>query len=149
MGNLLKSAKLDGFFTNHSLRRTGTTRLFRAGVDKKIVKEYTGHVSDAVDKYQITSEAQNEEVCKILGGESKAKCNETAMDCVEQIDRKSACNNSIKPAATSGGPQSNGSNMKTSITVQKDEEVVNLLTSLMRARGKGKAKITIELDFSE
>ena len=71
VGKLLKTAQLDGFFTNHSLRRTGTTRLFRASVERKIVKEYTGHVSDAVDKYQVTSEAQNEELCKILGGQNK------------------------------------------------------------------------------
>ena len=60
VGNLLKDAKLDGFFTNHSLRRSGTTRLFQAGVDRKLVKEYTGHTSDAVDKYQITSAGQRE-----------------------------------------------------------------------------------------
>ena len=48
---LLKSAKLDGYFTNHSLRRSGTMRLFQAGVDRKIIKEYTGHQSDALDKY--------------------------------------------------------------------------------------------------
>ena len=40
---LLKNAKLDGFFTNHSLRRSGTTRLFNNGVDRKLVKEFTGH----------------------------------------------------------------------------------------------------------
>ena len=28
---LMKAAKIEGFFTNHSLRRTGGTRLFRAG----------------------------------------------------------------------------------------------------------------------
>ena len=55
---LLKSAELDGYFTNHSLRRSGTTRLFQAGVERKIVKEYTGHTSDAVDQYQITSADQ-------------------------------------------------------------------------------------------
>ena len=36
--NLLKSAKLDGYFTNHSLTCTGTTRLFQAGVDRNIIK---------------------------------------------------------------------------------------------------------------
>ena len=54
--NLLKNAKLDGFFTNHSLRRSWTTRLFNNGVDRKLVKEYTGHRSDAVDAYQVTSD---------------------------------------------------------------------------------------------
>ena len=58
VGKMLKSAELDGYFTNHSLHRSGTSRLFQAGIDRKIVKEYTGHVSDAVDKYQITSAEQ-------------------------------------------------------------------------------------------
>ena len=33
VNEMLKSAELDGFFTNHSLRCTGTSRLFQAGVD--------------------------------------------------------------------------------------------------------------------
>ena len=53
---MLKSANLDGFFTNHSLRHSGTSRLFQNGVDRKLVKEYIGHVSDAVDCYQVTSD---------------------------------------------------------------------------------------------
>ena len=61
---MLKDAKLDGFFTNHSLRRTGTTRLFQKGVDRKLIKEFTGHTSDAVDNYQVTSDAQREEMSR-------------------------------------------------------------------------------------
>ena len=73
VGKLLKDAKLDGFFSNHSLRRISTTRLFQAGVDRKVIKEFTGHVSDVVDKYQITSVNQKEEMSKIIGG---AECKE-------------------------------------------------------------------------
>ena len=61
---LMKTAGIEGFFTNHSARRTGGTRLFRAGVPRKLVKEATGHTSDAVDKYQITSDAQREMMSK-------------------------------------------------------------------------------------
>ena len=49
MKEIAKEAKLEGFITNHSLRRTGTTRLFRGGVDRKLVKEFSGHTSDAID----------------------------------------------------------------------------------------------------
>ena len=63
---LMKEGQIDGFFTNHSLRRSGGTRLFRAGVDRKIVKEITGHRSDAVDAYQITSDEQREMCSKII-----------------------------------------------------------------------------------
>ena len=51
VGDLMKKGDIEGYFTNHSLRRTGSTRLFRAGVDRKLVKEVTGHKSDAVDVY--------------------------------------------------------------------------------------------------
>ena len=30
---------------------TNATHLFQAGIDHKIVKEVTGHVSDAINKY--------------------------------------------------------------------------------------------------
>ena len=66
---LMQSAGIEGFFTNHSTRRTGGTRLFRAGVQRKLVKEATGHSSDAIDKYQITSDEQREMMSKIIAGD--------------------------------------------------------------------------------
>ena len=65
---LMKEAKIEGFFTNHSLRRSGSTRLFRAGIDRKLVKEATGHRSDAIDKYQITSDEQREAMSRVISG---------------------------------------------------------------------------------
>ena len=44
-------------------------RLFGAGVQCKLVKEATGHRSDAVDKYEITSDNQREMMSKIMAGE--------------------------------------------------------------------------------
>ena len=41
--DIMKEAKIEGFFSNHSLRCSGGTRLFRRGVDRKLVKECTGH----------------------------------------------------------------------------------------------------------
>ena len=69
MKDLLSNAKIDRYFTNHSLRRSGGTRLFQAGVERKLVKEVTGHSSDAVDCYQITSDQQREKISKIIAGE--------------------------------------------------------------------------------
>ena len=66
MKDVLRNAKLDGFFTNHSLHRTGTSQLFQAGIDKKLVKDYSGHRSDAPDQYQIISEQQKETISKVL-----------------------------------------------------------------------------------
>ena len=64
---MLHNSKLDGYFTGHSLRRSGISRLFQAGVDRKIIKELSGHRSDAVDCYAVTSDEQKAEVSRILG----------------------------------------------------------------------------------
>ena len=75
MSEACRKAKIEGFITNHSLRRTGTTRLFRNGIDRKLIKEFTGHSSDAVDAYAITSDQQHEQISKILTS-SKDKSDE-------------------------------------------------------------------------
>ena len=68
--NLLASAAIDGYFTNHSLRRSGATRLFQANVDWKLVKEATGQEcsSDAVDTYQVTSDQQRQKLSEVIAG---------------------------------------------------------------------------------
>ena len=38
----METAGIVGFYTNHSARCTGGTRLFRAGMQRKLVKETTG-----------------------------------------------------------------------------------------------------------
>ena len=65
---LLSDAKIDGYFMNHLLRRTAPTRLFQAGIERKIFKEITGHRSDAIECYQVTSEDQQRNVSKIISG---------------------------------------------------------------------------------
>ena len=68
VGNLLKSANLDGHFTNHSLRRSGTSCLFQSDVDKRLIKEFTGHRSDALDQYELTSRDQRQFISDVIGG---------------------------------------------------------------------------------
>ena len=91
---LVKRAKIDRFFTNHSLRRSGGTRLFRAGIDRKLVKEHTGHRSDAVDSYQVTSHDQRKLMSNVIQGEivpkveqNNKKVNETGIDYAGQNDK--------------------------------------------------------------
>ena len=43
--NMCKEAKIEGQFTNHSLRATGATQLFRNNVPEKVIQEFTGHRS--------------------------------------------------------------------------------------------------------
>ena len=46
---------MEGFFTNHSLQKVAPLDCFRLVLNT--IKELTGHVSDAVDAYQMTSQA--------------------------------------------------------------------------------------------
>ena len=62
----MEAAGIKGYFTGHSLRRSGGSHLFQAGVQRKLVMETTGHTSDAVDTYQITSDEQHQKISKIL-----------------------------------------------------------------------------------
>ena len=80
---LMDRAKIAGFFTNHSLRHSGGTRLFRAGVDHKLIKKVTGHRSDAVDSYQITSIEQ-----KMMSNVLKGKNKSESQAIVEKVEDK-------------------------------------------------------------
>ena len=118
--SIMEKAKIEGFLTYHSLRRSGGTRLFVAGVDRKLVKEMTGHTSDAVDCYQITSEEQKKRMCQIIanthvegvgnskGPDSEEKSEESTVKSnitVMQIEPKEAksCNCDSKATASNVG----------------------------------------------
>ena len=62
-----KSAGIEGYRTNHSLRATATTRLYKAGVDEQLVMECTGHHSvDGVRCYKRTNDKQREALSDII-----------------------------------------------------------------------------------
>ena len=53
----MKTADIPGYFTNHSLRATATTRLYDAQIDEATIMEQTGHRStDGVRAYKRSSE---------------------------------------------------------------------------------------------
>ena len=59
----------EGYYTNHSLRRTCATRLFQEGLDEQRIMAITGHRStDAVRMYKTISVTQEEEASDILQG---------------------------------------------------------------------------------
>jgi hypothetical protein len=64
---MFKEAKLSKHATNHSLRATGATELYRCGVPENIIKERTGHKSlDGVRAYERTTVEQQRAVSRIL-----------------------------------------------------------------------------------
>ena len=60
-------AGVEGNKTNHSLRATGATTLFRASVPEKLIQQRTGHRSvEALRQYEHTTTSQHEKVSKVL-----------------------------------------------------------------------------------
>ncbi len=56
VGNLMSRISREGRFTNHSLRVSAATRMFNDGIEEQVVKEKTGHHSDAIRAYKCTAE---------------------------------------------------------------------------------------------
>ena len=74
MKRLCNGIGLEGHYTNHSLRRTCATRLFREGVEEQQIMSITGHRSTkAVRLYKETSHEQQEETSKIIQNAKKFK----------------------------------------------------------------------------
>ena len=75
--------------TNHSLRATGATALFSAGVPERLIRDVTGHQSNALHLYERPSLAQKEAVSGILvqGNNSFAKE-------MQKIDAGGSCSTS-------------------------------------------------------
>ena len=63
-------AGISGKKTNHSLRVTGATSLFEAGVPEKLIQQRTGHRSlESLRMYERVSDNQEMVVSKILSGD--------------------------------------------------------------------------------
>ena len=135
----MEDAKIEGFFTNHSLRRSGGTHLFNAGIDRKLVKEAMGHTSDAVDAYQITSEKQREIMSKVISEdpsigaeqhnfkkkeENEVKITESNVKCLVIKNQKSAGDISVTAA-----------------------NVTDLIEKIMKSTKKGKTVIKLEIEI--
>ena len=130
MRDMLKDAGLDGFFTNHSLRRTAAMRLFRAGQNVKLIKEVTGHVSNAVEKYEMTSDQQCMDISSILQAEPIEKIK-------DQSDQEFDKNSTINVELNEVGEKSN-SNM-----------IANVIESTVKSIGNRKAWLTLHIDLIE
>ena len=146
ISKMMSEAGYEGFYSGHSLRRSGTSRLFRAGVQRKLVKECTGHLSDAVDKYQITSDEQREMMSKILHSGPGAVSTQTS------LPMKSVCGTVVNQ---------NPKNVTKNVDVKTEESsegcnacncskkqfggLIEHIVSSVNATGKAKIKIEIEI----
>ena len=66
MDAMCKEAGIKEKKSNHSLRATGATALFNAGVPEKLIRDVTGHRSKALELYERPSLKQQQSVSRIL-----------------------------------------------------------------------------------
>ena len=63
---MCKDAGLPGFYSNHSLRSTSATKLYRNDFDEQLIQEIMGHRSLAVWSYKRTCNSQRKEASNCL-----------------------------------------------------------------------------------
>ena len=67
-------AKIQGKFTNHSLRATSASRMYHQNIPEQVIKEITGHKSECVRTYKHTNKELLEKASNsISGGEVVGK----------------------------------------------------------------------------
>ena len=137
--DLMKQANIEGFFTNHSLRRSGGTRLFRAGIDRKLVKETTGHSSDAVDKYQITGHDQRKMISTVLQG-----CNVAESDKV--VEKNEAGKVKIVQVEPIEEKTQKNVDVCTGVTQENVGQIVCQLINKIKNKGKTVIRLEIEIN---
>jgi hypothetical protein len=72
VSEMCKLTEIPGHHTNHSLRATGATELYTAGVPEKIIQERTGHrLVECLRMYEHTSDKQQHAVSTILSSSSE------------------------------------------------------------------------------
>ena len=93
--DICHEAGITGRKTNHSLRATGASELFAAGVPEKIIKERTGHRAlDALHVYEHTTSTQHQAVSTILGSRNKVSFQEALFTLsVNSASKSSPVNN--------------------------------------------------------
>ena len=63
---MMEEGGIEGHFRNHSTRKSTCTRLFQEGIDPQLIKEQTGHKSEAVMRYKKSNLAMKKQVSDML-----------------------------------------------------------------------------------
>ena len=86
--NLCKAAGIKRK-TAHCLRVTCVSKLFNSGVEEKLIRERTGHRSNALFAYEKTSEKKVSHVSALLGAETKTENKEEKLKCNRYEEKSS------------------------------------------------------------
>ncbi len=107
---MCRNGGIAGTKSNRSLRATGATELYRAGVPEKIIKQRTGHRSvESLRKYEHTCTTQHQAVANILSSDT------TTSYSTQMSQLQSKSENCISINKT---PTMNFSNCTVNITIQ-------------------------------
>lgn len=94
--DICKEAKVNGKKTNHSLRATGVSNLFQAGVLEKLIQQRLGHHSlEGLRQYQRTSLDQEKTVSRLLTSGSTVAYQQLSMQAEAQPQQPSGLNNNF------------------------------------------------------
>lgn len=75
------AADISGHTTNDSLRATGASYMFQAGVPEKLVQQRTGHCSlMGLRQYEHTTTEQQRAVCQILSADNGETCKNSSIE---------------------------------------------------------------------
>ena len=90
---LCEMAKIEGRFSNHSLRATSASRMFHQNIPEQVIKEITGHKSDCVRVYKRTNKDLLQKASNCIGGVLTAESvgSDVTMKEVVKIDEKQEC----------------------------------------------------------
>ena len=65
--DMFKDSRIEGYFTNHNIRASGTAALFDASIPEAVIQKRTGHKSvSAVRQYERVTTTQNQLVANVL-----------------------------------------------------------------------------------
>ena len=106
LGSMLKNmcliAGIEGTKTDHSLRATGATEMFQAGVPEKIIQQRMGHLSlKALRMYERTTDEQQRAVCSVLQSVNPTPSYINELESVTSTSSTSSSTPSLPPACSS------------------------------------------------
>ena len=112
--------------------------MFQAGQNVKLIKEITGHVSNAVEKYEITSDQQRMDVSDIIQGQVNTDNSVKSEDVViqESNEKGSECPMEVEVNCNNDGND-------------KHDIISNAIKSAVEATGNKRARFTITIDLLE
>ncbi len=119
---LTTQAGLVGNFTNHSLRSTAATRMYSQGIDEQVIKEVTGHKSNAVRAYKRTSDELLMQASEVIGSEKRKEFDIDEVKLVKEVTGRVVPDTSVRS-------KSHKKNCKM-CTGQGDNTLCNFLSNL-------------------